>query len=74
MSHPPKQGVDLTGGESVYCINEAQLAQAHRLAMEDPESGPRVQEALAYLRENLNRNQRAALAFVLIEELLKQEH
>jgi len=73
MSHPPRQGLDLTGGESVYCINEAQLAQAHRLAMEDPESGPIVQEALGYLKDNLTRNQRAALAFVLIEQLLKQE-
>lgn len=73
MIPSPPQGLDLTGGESVYCINEAQLQQAHHLAMKDEHSAPVVQGALSYLKENLTRNQRAAVAFVLIEQLLKQD-
>ena len=63
--------IDLTGGESVYCINQAQLARAFQLAEADDESGPRVRAALEGLDKNLSRNERAALAFVLIDRLLK---
>ena len=67
------KSLDLSGGESVYCINEAQLKQAHQLAMEDPESAPLVQATLTDLKSKLTRNQRAAVAFVLIDQLLKQD-
>ena len=73
MSLSAPKDVDLTGGESVYCINETQLAQAHRLVMNDAVSGPKVQEALDRLESTLTRNQRAALAFVLIDKLLRQD-
>lgn len=63
--------VELLGGESVYCINESQLKGAFRLANEDPESGPRIQSEIAALEEKLSRNERAALAFVLIDRLLR---
>ena len=63
--------VDFSGGESVYCINQSQLRKAHDLARNDPESAPRIQAALQRLAGELSRNERAAVAFVLIEELLK---
>ena len=66
MSRAP---VSLKGGDSVYCINEKQLAEATRLANEDPESGPRIREAMESLDKNLSRNERAALAFMIIEQL-----
>ena len=66
MSRAP---VSLNGGDSVYCINEKQLAEATRLANEDPESGPRIREAMESLDKNLSRNERAALAFMIIEQL-----
>ncbi|MCS6771513.1 MAG: hypothetical protein NZ740_05755 [Kiritimatiellae bacterium] len=63
--------IELLGGESVYCINQSQLKSAFRLAFEDPESSPRIQSELAALESKLNRNERAALAFVIIDRLLK---
>ena len=65
------QAVDITGGESVYCINQAQLAAAFRLAEQDPAAGPRIAAALTAIRRDLTRNEQAALAFVLIDNLLK---
>jgi hypothetical protein len=58
----------LLGGESVYCINEAQLKEAARL-MVDPQSAPRLQQLIKTIEEQCNRNERAALAFTLIERL-----
>ena len=64
--------VSLKGGDSVYCINEKQLAEATRLAKEDPESGPRIRSALETLEQSLSRNERAALSFMIIESLRNQ--
>ena len=61
--------VSLLGGESVYCINEGQLRDAVRLADEDPESSPKIQSQLEAIEASLTRNERAALAFVIIERL-----
>ncbi len=63
--------IELLGGESVYCINESQLKNAFRLANDDPQTAPRIQAEIAALEEKLTRNERAALAFVLIDRLLK---
>ena len=63
--------VSLLGGESVYCINEGQLRDATRLADEDPESSPKIQSQLEAIEASLTRNERAALAFVIIERLRK---
>ena len=65
------QAVDITGGESVYCINQAQLAAAFRLAEQDPEAGRRINAVLGTIQRDLSRNEQAALAFVLIDKLLK---
>ncbi|MDA0576591.1 MAG: hypothetical protein O3B24_00660 [Verrucomicrobia bacterium] len=64
-----KAPVSIKGGESVYCINEGQLRDAIRLANEDPQSSPRIQKALGDLETSLTRNERAALAFTMIERL-----
>ena len=61
--------VSILGGESVYCINQSQLKDAMRLATEDETSSPRIQAALSELETRLTRNERAALAFVIIERL-----
>ena len=63
--------IELLGGESVYCINHSQLRSAFKLAEEDPQSAPRIQAEIADLEKKLSRNERAALAFVLIDRLLK---
>jgi hypothetical protein len=63
--------IDILGGESVYCIKEDQLQKSFELAEHDPVSSPRIQAAMADLESTLNRNERAALAFVLIDRLLK---
>ncbi len=59
----------LTGGESIYCINEMQMRKALELAQEDPRSAPRLAAKLAELEAGLDRNERAALAFLLIDRL-----
>ncbi|NQU39730.1 MAG: hypothetical protein HQ523_07240 [Lentisphaerae bacterium] len=61
--------LSILGGESVYCINQNQLGDAMRLANEDEESSPRIQAVLADVELALTRNERAALAFVIIERL-----
>ncbi|HMO49646.1 MAG TPA: hypothetical protein PKE26_03005 [Kiritimatiellia bacterium] len=63
--------IELLGGESVYCINQSQLANAKKLAFDDPATSPRIQEEIAALEAKFSRNERAALAFVLIDRLLK---
>ncbi len=63
--------IELLGGESVYCINQAQLKSAFRLANDDPQTAPKIQAEIAALESRLDRNERAALAFVLIDRLLK---
>jgi len=59
----------LMGGPSAYCISEGQLAQAQRLAHEDPDSSPLIQGQISRLERELSRNERAALAFLIIERL-----
>jgi len=59
------------GGESVYCINESQLREAFRLAEEESEAGARVRAMIEKLEGEMSRNERAALAFVLIDRLLR---
>jgi hypothetical protein len=63
MAIEPKS---ILGGESVYCINEAQLEESARLM-----KNPRLQELIASIEEGFSRNERAALAFTLIEHLRK---
>ena len=63
--------IELLGGESVYCINQSQLANARKLAYDDPSAAPRIQEEIKALEDKFSRNERAALAFVLIDRLLK---
>ena len=60
----------LTGGEQIYCLNEAQMQKALKLAREDPVSAPRIERLLRELEFDLSRNERAALAFLLIDRLL----
>lgn len=66
MAHEP---IPLLGGKSVHCINEQQMAEALRLADEEPGSSETIQAALIDIESKLSRNERAALAFVLIHRL-----
>jgi hypothetical protein len=66
MSVDPKS---ILGGDSVYCINQAQLKEAVRLYGSDPDSSPRLRDFIEKAQCTLNRNEQAALAFVLIEQL-----
>lgn len=66
-----KEPIPLLGGKSVYCINESQLQEAYQLANEDPESSPKIQAKIKELQESMSRNEQAALAFMLIDNLLR---
>ena len=61
--------ISILGGDSVYCINEAQMLAARKLANEDPEASKQIQSELEKLDTDFSRNERAALAFTIIENL-----
>ena len=61
--------ISILGGDSVYCINEAQMEQAKKLAEDDPESSKKIKAALDSLASDFTRNERAGLAFTIIENL-----
>ena len=65
------KAIEISGGESYYCINEAQLKRAFELAHKNPESSGKIQEYLKKIEIELNRNERAALAFIIVDHLLK---
>jgi len=57
-------------GKSAFCISDWQMKEAQCLIEEDGVSGRRVLEALHRAEAELTRNERAALAFLLINRLL----
>ena len=63
------QPIDLTGGKSVYCLNRQQLDRAWALFQEDSPAGEHIRDAVARLEAGCTRNERAAIAFVLIRQL-----
>lgn len=69
MPVPP---TSILGGESVYCINEAQLNESVRLTEEDPQAAPKLQALIQKIEDECTRNERAALAFTLIQRLRTQ--
>lgn len=64
--------VDLTGGESVYCINESQLKRAFEMAQENPDTGKKINRLIEQIEQDFSRNERAALSFILVDRLLKK--
>lgn len=62
--------IDIIGGESVYCIDEIQLRKAFKLAEGDTLSANKIKSAREIIENDLSRNERAALAFLLIDGLL----
>jgi len=61
--------IDLTGGESVYCINAYQIDRAREMFAGDDESAARVRATMSSLESDLSRNERAAVAMLLLERL-----
>ena len=61
--------ISILGGDSVYCINEAQMEHAKKLTEEDPESSEKLKSIIDKLESDFSRNERAALAFTIIENL-----
>ena len=61
--------IDLTGGESVYCINTFQMEKARELYAAEGESSDRLRETISRMQTELNRNERAAIAMLLLDEL-----
>jgi hypothetical protein len=63
--------IDLTGGKSVFCFNQQQLDKAFELFQSEGASGERIRAEVKRLEAECSRNERAALAFVLIDHLNK---
>ena len=63
------QQLDLTGGESVYCINTFQIEKAEAMYAGDGESSARLRETMQRMETELTRNERAAMAMLLLQRL-----
>jgi len=63
--------IDLTGGESVYCINQVQLKKAFDLVKSNPDSADKINALLDTIEREFSRNERAALSFILVDRLLR---
>ena len=61
--------ISILGGDSVYCINEAQMEHAKKLTGEDPKSSEKLKSIIDKLESDFSRNERAALAFTIIDNL-----
>ena len=61
--------IDLTGGESVYCINTLQMEKAIELYDGESDSGNQLRAAVEQIEDDLSRNEQAALAMVLLQRL-----
>ena len=61
--------IDLTGGESVYCINTFQMERASELFAGSGASSDRIRETIGRLESELDRNERAAIAMLILKRL-----
>lgn len=61
--------IDIIGAESVYCIDEIQLKKAMKLSQGNSLSATKIQSAKKILEADLSRNELAALAFLIIDNL-----
>ena len=62
--------IPLLEGKSVYCINESQLKAAFHLLEKKSQSATLISQKLKEAETVMSRNERAALAFILIDRLL----
>jgi hypothetical protein len=67
------QAGPLLTGKSAFCISDWQLKEAHSLVEGDDEGGRRTLAAVLRAEAQLTRNERAALAFLLIDRLLDSD-
>ncbi len=61
--------IDIIGSESIYCIDEIQLQKAIKMAEGNSPSATKIQSAKKILETDLSRNELAALAFIIIDDL-----
>ena len=61
--------ISILGGDSVNYINEDQIEHAKKLAEEDSESSKKINSIIDKLESDFSRNERAALAFTIIDNL-----
>jgi hypothetical protein len=62
--------ISLTGGDSVFCINQLQLQRAYELAGRGEDRSPHIWSLIDNIEASLDHNERAALTFVLVDRLL----
>ena len=61
--------IDLTGGESVYCINTFQMQKAEEIYAGEGETSEKLRDVMNRLESELDRNERAAVAMLLLQRL-----
>ena len=63
--------VSILGGDSVYCINEAQMEHAKKLAEEDPNSSIKIKSIIVMLNSQLLQISDIHQELTLLEKLKK---
>jgi hypothetical protein len=62
---------ELLGGRSLYSVNLTRVDRAVAMAYNDPDSGPRIRANLERLEDELTNSERAAIALVVIDRLIR---
>jgi hypothetical protein len=62
---------ELLGGKSLYGVNLTRVERAVSMTYEDPDSGPRIRANLERLERDLDDSERAAIALVVIDRLIR---
>lgn len=63
---------ELLGGKSLYSVNLTRVERAVAMAYDDPDSGPRIRANLERLEDELDSPERAAIALVVIDRLIRR--
>jgi len=63
---------ELLGGKSLYSVNLTRVERAVSMAYDDPDSGPRIRASLERLEDELTSPERAAIALVVIDRLIRR--
>jgi hypothetical protein len=63
---------ELLGGPTIYDVNLTRVQRANELVYDDPRAGPRLRAHLERLEVDLDEMERAAMALVVIDRLIRE--
>jgi hypothetical protein len=63
---------ELLGGPTIYDVNLTRVQRANELVYDDPDTGPRLRAHLERIEGDLDEMERAAMALVVIDRLIRE--